>query len=234
MIHALRNRHSTADERRLGHGLMKARTITYRIEKSDLLARLREAQQADPTEEGYTKVKSEDIACAEAGRPVPERLLKSLYGDLERYFVAAEPDAVADAEDLWKSPVEGERAFEPLTLIQEEIVAADNRMPGTSPLVKSAVQVFIPVGEKAELRDRLFKAIASGDPRVHETDIAAYDAGRLSERAFRAVYQDAEIVELAEGQDFADAAWGRQTSGSLRRAAAELDDLVKSLEGRRR
>jgi hypothetical protein len=48
------------------------------------------------------------------------------------------------------------------------------------------------------------------------------------------VYQDAEIVELADGQDFADAAWGRPTFGSLRRAAAELDDLVKSLEGRRR
>lgn len=234
MIRAVRYRHSTQDERRLGHGPMKARTITYRIEKSDLLARLRDAQQADSTEEGYIEVRPEDIACAEAGRPVAERLLKSLYGDLGRYFVSAEPDAVADAEDLRKAHVEGEQAFEPMMLIREEIVAASDRLPGTSPLVKSEVQILVPVGEKAELRDRLFKAIATGDPRVHETDIASFDAGRLPERAFRAVYEDAEIVELADGQDLADAVWGRPSTGSLRRAATELDDLVKSLGGRPR
>lgn len=70
---------------------------------------------------------------------------------------------------------------------------------------RKEVQTLLPVGEKAELRNRLFKAFATGDPRVNETDIATFDAGRLPERAFRAVHEDADIVEPTDGRGFADA-----------------------------
>lgn len=227
MITATRYRHATEEERRLGSGPMKARTIRYRrIEKSDLLERLHDAQHMDRDEEGYVEVRPEDIACAEAGRPVPEHLLKSLYGsELAGWFVDASPDAVADAEDLVKSEHEADAVYETVMVVSERYTARDERPWGTGPIVKSETQCFLP--SVADLRDRLRKAEESGASFVRDTDMNLLDRGMVREVVLKSLYPEVPLEEIEDGDDLADAlarprpAAGHDGDEPLRKSASK-------------
>ena len=99
MIRAIRFRHATEHERRYGQGMMKARDISYDLEKSEVLARLEQAVR-----QGDDQIRPNDLASVDAGG-IREVTLRRVFTEreLEKAFVGAEPDPEGQRELLMKS-----------------------------------------------------------------------------------------------------------------------------------
>jgi len=230
MIPANRQRQSTTEEMRRGSGPIRGRIVRYSLDKGQVLRDLRDAMAEDPESETYVEgITAYDIATVEAGRPVRESLLKSMYGPdrLAEAFVGAEPDAVADAEDLAKSQREGAEVYETLLAIREQQVAREQRPLGSGPLVKSEIQCLLP--SVADVRVRLRKALENREPFVHVNDMALLDTRRVREAVLKSLYPEAPLLELHDHEDLRDVLAGRSESVDLRKAARELDEAVERM-----
>ena len=232
-VKAVRFRHANEDERRLGRTMIP-RVITYSLGKAEVLDVLRDAQAMDPAGEGYVQVTVNDVAAAEAGRPIREGLLKSLYGAdaLAEAFLSEEPDPVADAQDLVKAERETDDVYETVMVVRERIAPREERpLLSYGIMAKSEHQAFIP--SVSDLRDRLMAALRAGDVVVKGEDVAMLDGGRIRDAVFRRLYPGVTIEEHSSLESLAKSIAGDNAGSELRRAADELDAIVKSRQAGR-
>lgn len=99
MVKAVRFRHASASERRLGTEMMRPREILYSLEKSEVIDRLTKAMR-----EGHDQIRGNDIASMDFGA-IREVTLRQVYTDaeLDHAFMKAEPDPEGQRQLLIKS-----------------------------------------------------------------------------------------------------------------------------------
>jgi hypothetical protein len=74
---------------------------------------------------------------------------------------------------------------------------------------------------KADVVDRLAKALNAGEPGVAADDLARLDAGTMSERVLYTLYETRELKKSIHGARLGE-------DEEFEKAAAELEDLIKS------
>jgi hypothetical protein len=160
--------------------------------------------------DGTEGITSQDIIALDAGRPVRHEVLRRVYTqqDVDRALIreksdlavlrrsaASEPQRVRVVSEMQKS--ERPKVTWLYTTREDDVLA-----------------------DKADLRDRIIKALQAGNPRVRPADLAMLDTGRI-----RAV-----VFEAVAGPNVA---LGNRIADRLRAAGIDLAKAVGAIAARR-